>query len=775
MKPYIAVLIDSFNEAVASRVLWILLAAWTLILAGIAPFGYVEEQTFDVVNNDLKDVNLLFKQIEQAREGKGSDAQRRVAERLSNEVVQGIKTFNSKSDDEKRPLRRQTIDQVITGLNNLLADKELYSSEAWPSAAKLSKTKDLLEKGPADLPEGQLRELNRRLVETAFSSAMRPARGEGLWIGYAGFKMGNAIPISRAQANQFVELFAFSLIIKVGLGIIAVFVALVVTAQLIPDMLQAGSLHLLLSKPVSRSLLFLSKFFGGCVFVLLNITYLLTGLYFIAGLRFDIWNEGLIAIIPVIVFVFIIFFSVSALAGVIWKNPIVSVILTMVFWLVCFVIGTVREGFRPWTEQMPQVVSLQEQDGNLISSTQSGYLQVWNQDQGNWQSAVASEFDMGQKVIGPVYLPESRKMVFTKAGRNNMGVRGSRGELTIIDLMEDKAAAEQKPEKEYRWPSEAGPNVPDGTRQVFAWKGTMLALADGGIYRLDTKKLEIAESVPTSLFGFSLPKGTAASPFERVTLIDWASDRPDYMALSPDGNQIWMYHRGSIEKLVWNEKNFVSEQVTELAGEKSVIGLIAAGTTKGVVVRENEVPKVFDLAKPETQIEATAVKPEIPRQIWCLGNSNRFAILFQDGRVGVLDAETLQYSEPNLTGQRNATAISVTGDGALWVAYGARFVTKWDLATNAVVESRANPRSTIQMIYDFVINPIYIVNPKPAALDETIQYLLQGSETIGLSMDITDVEQSRAKIDPWTPLWTNALFVTVILGIACIYLVRHEF
>jgi hypothetical protein len=81
----------------------------------------------------------------------------------------------------------------------------------------------------------------------------------------------------------------------------------------------------------------------------------------------------------------------------------------------------------------------------------------------------------------------------------------------------------------------------------------------------------------------------------------------------------------------------------------------------------------------------------------------------------------------------------------------------------------------IQWIYDFIINPIYIVNPKPAALDETTAYLLQGTDTLGISLNTTDVEQSRDKIDPWTPLWTNAIFVVVMLTISCLYFVRQEF
>jgi ABC-type transport system involved in multi-copper enzyme maturation permease subunit len=774
MKPYLAVLIDSFSEALSSRVLWILLAAWTLILAGLAPFGYIEEQSFEVKIADIKDREGFIKQLDTAVKGQGSDAQKRVGERLPQEAKDELKKYFEKKGEDRKSSQRGTIDSLVNSMNKLLEDRELYKAEAWPSADKRSNTKDLIATGTAALNEGQVKELNRRLIENAFSSSMKPTQGMGLWIGYAGFKMGNSLPITRSQANQFVEIFALTTIIKLGLGLVAIFVGIVVTAPLIPDMLQAGSLHLLLSKPISRSLLFLSKFLGGCIFVLLNIAYLLIGLYFIAGFRFDIWNEGLIAIIPVIAFVFVIFFSVSSLAGVIWKNAIVSVVITLVFWLVCFIVGTVREGFRPWAQQFPQAVHMQEVNGKFLSVSQSGFMQVWDEEKGVWIRAINNDGDAGRKLLGPVLIESSGQLVYATAGRGGFGFRGARGNLTIVDTKSKASVTDADPRRHFLWSDDQGPEVPEGVRQVFSWKGTMLALAESGIYKLDAEKLEATQNVPSSFFGISLPT-KATNPFVRVSTAGWGSERPDSMAVTADGEQVWIYHRGTFEKLQWKEKEFVSEQIENLEGEASKIGVIAVGKTRGVIVREGEAPLVFNLDKPEVRTSATGIKPESPRQICSIGASDRFAILFQDGRVGILDADTLKYEEPAITGQGTATAIEEDASGKLWVAHSTRFFEQWDLAAGQSVKSLTVPRTTLQYIYDFAVNPLYIINPKPAALDETTQYLLQGKETLGISLDTTDVEQARAELDPWTPLWSNAIFVAVLLAISCCYLVRQEF
>ena len=54
MRKYFAVVKDSFREALASRVLWILLLLVTLLLAAVAPLGYREVLTFRLRDSDVQ-------------------------------------------------------------------------------------------------------------------------------------------------------------------------------------------------------------------------------------------------------------------------------------------------------------------------------------------------------------------------------------------------------------------------------------------------------------------------------------------------------------------------------------------------------------------------------------------------------------------------------------------------------------------------------------------------------------------------------------------------
>ena len=124
-------------------------------------------------------------------------------------------------------------------------------------------------------------------------------------------KFTDPLPFTLRQIRPFIEATLFPFIMWVGLGQIAMMIAIVITSSMIPDMFQTGSLHLLLSKPLSRSLLYLSKYLGGCIFVALNISFLIVGLYFYSGIQLGIWNQGILWCIPLFIFAFMVFYSVK--------------------------------------------------------------------------------------------------------------------------------------------------------------------------------------------------------------------------------------------------------------------------------------------------------------------------------------------------------------------------------------------------------------------------------------------------------------------------------
>ena len=116
-------------------------------------------------------------------------------------------------------------------------------------------------------------------------ATLQPVQELATRVVYLGFEIwrpaaGRSRPKPKKLSRQSWRTFMSLLV-----GVIGVFVAILVTASIIPQMFEPGAIDLLLSRPLSRSLLFLSKFVGGCMFILLNSIYLIAGLWLYVGLR----------------------------------------------------------------------------------------------------------------------------------------------------------------------------------------------------------------------------------------------------------------------------------------------------------------------------------------------------------------------------------------------------------------------------------------------------------------------------------------------------------
>jgi ABC-type transport system involved in multi-copper enzyme maturation permease subunit len=120
--------------------------------------------------------------------------------------------------------------------------------------------------------------------------------------------------------------------------------AVVVTAGFVPNMVRKGAVDLLLAKPISRSWLLVYKYVGGLTFVFLLTLFTVGGVWVVIGLRSGIWGTGFLYCILAITFYFAILYAVSTLFGVLTRNALVSIIATVVFWFGPWVVGQIHTG-----------------------------------------------------------------------------------------------------------------------------------------------------------------------------------------------------------------------------------------------------------------------------------------------------------------------------------------------------------------------------------------------------------------------------------------------
>lgn len=779
MKPYLGILIDSFWEAVGNKVLWALLLGWSIILAALAPFGYVTEKSYLMSSADISNRRILLEKLTEGVAGDGSPAVAAVVDKLSDEFVEKLE--KTEKDEEINGDIRTS--EVANELNAAVKAPDLYSPEAFPTAVKRKRLQPIIEEPQDQRTAAETEELNRVLLRLAFPTSIYSADGEQLWIGYAGFKIGEPLSISKRQIDQFLEPIFLNVIINFGLAVVAVFVAVIVTSPMIPDTFRSGSLHLLLSKPISRVWLYLSKFFGGTVFVLFNITFVLIGLYLIAGIRFEIWNSGLLACIPLLMFVFVIFYCVSGLAGLLWGNAIVCVVAAMIFWLFCFATSSLHDVMQPQVDIYQRISRLAPLGDQLTGISERGEFQVWNDQYQVWQPGLKRRFGPGARTFGPLYDEKGKRVVLKSFFRDPFGGLRSRSrKIDYISLDETDESNEPADIDEARdnprWLSDQGPEVPPQIFDMIQVGDDMLAICLGGIFKLNLDELKEEESTSGGLFGIEIPwpvKEEKAEAFEKISPTDLVVADNTYAAATSNEKGLVLFGSGNVEHLEFVEGKLEIVASYKLEGGDGTEAAIAQMNDNYCVVARDELPLVVLDAELNSATEIELPNKLKVKQLAWRPNTNELTITTHTGELLSLNCESGKIETQNLPVSGGCTAIQWLDSEQAYVAVKPKDAYLVNLQSGEVVKSYVPQRTVFENVFWWVIKPIYYASPKPGALDNAMQYLLSGSKTQTLNLITNDLEAAQLELDVWTPILTNLAFVVLMLGISCVYVARKEF
>ncbi len=126
-----------------------------------------------------------------------------------------------------------------------------------------------------------------------------------------------------------------------------IFLSIFSTASLVPTMLERGHIDLLISKPLSRTQLFLGRYVGGLSIMAFNVIYLIGGSWLILSAKTGIWYFPYLYSIPMVVVAFAIVYALMVLVGVVTRSTGVTV---MVAYSVLF--------FSPFWEQKNTIYAL---------------------------------------------------------------------------------------------------------------------------------------------------------------------------------------------------------------------------------------------------------------------------------------------------------------------------------------------------------------------------------------------------------------------------------
>jgi hypothetical protein len=307
---------------------------------------------------------------------------------------------------------------------------------------------------------------------------------------------------------------------------------------------------------------------------------------------------------------------------------------------------------------------------------------------------------------------------------------------------------------------------------------SLIAVCRGGLYKLDFDKLDSPGAEQESVFGIKIPWVDSRS-FVTVTPADFYLADNTTASVLADGKGLIVYSSGKLDVLRPGDEKLVIEHSTTLAeagidGDGTEASLVQMNSNFCVLARDG-LPVTILTAQLEPLGEVPLPGSLKARQLAWIPGTDQISIVTHTGELLKLDCQTQQIAPLSIPYAGSLTSINWLDSQRAWVGAMPNRAYLINVTERKVEQSCAPRSTTFEMIYSWIINPLYLVNPKPSALDNTMTYLLSGEKTMTTQLVTRDLEAAQVELQVWQPIFSNLAFVVVIIGISCIYVARKEF
>lgn len=822
IRPYLTVVIDSFRSAFASRVLWVALIVIYIFLLAIAPIGYREVFTttfrWPDFANGTRMKAMLARGIAEL-DHQGDDALTRGKETPPGRIARNLPVElqgNLRKVAEGQEVRIQ-LDVFADGLNQLYENDRWYDAEVWKKTPRLRELREIESLDESELSDDLRKRRDRLRIEAALPGVFENRGSRSIAFTYAGMSFPAVLQIEKPQFQMLLNHFVLRIIIEWVLGFAMIFLGILVTAAIIPDMLQPGSLHLLLSKPVSRGWLFLAKFVGGCAFVFVCVTQLIIGLWLIAGLRLDVWNARLLLCIPVCVFLFAVFYSVSAVAGLKWRSPILAIGLANVFGAACLIIGMAGGLSDAFVVERDRISGLTVSGDTIIAATRGGHLRRYDSGQSAWVNLFPDDNGSSDRIIPPVTL-SGGTVATARVRGGRMNVFGSGA--TPLLLVDPQPNSIPEPSIELPAGTLALHAMPDGAILAQNSGELMIARASdlrplnepenaadepaeaAGVEGEKTAENESPRAKPDagSGFGIWLPKlmkmmGGPSDGFDSVLPEGMTLTSPSSVAVSQDGNSLIVLSGGRLTRLDrpspsgspsdqsrWARS---AEAEVTVAGRNAWLRYISDSVV--VLLQPKEPPKFFSDSLQPLEVDPTVVAEigelSVLSAVSCHA-ADCLVIHASNGQAWVVSADNEQTFRVRRLGRMSRVeAIRWDNDtGELWVAQKIDQVAVWNLRDVSGGRLPSRPERELRpsisgwrLVERYVVTPLRMITPQTGELGDTIASIVSGEDSLQLPFASAGEPAIVERYNVWRPVLTCGGFIAVMLLIGCVYFSRTDF
>ena len=778
MRAYLAILKDSYREAAASLVLWLALGGILLLLVALSPIGLITAANTALRYQELVDTEKFAKALYDGQKN-AQTPEGHIWSLLTEQQQETLTEYaNSDNDSDDRRGQRGGGERffVVSTINELLKKPEFYNSAAYE---KVELDEELRTPDAEALPVDELSNRNLRRLEKAFSRYISVSERSALSLTYAGFDVTGPLPILPSQMKQAVD-GIISVVLGFFLGIVGVFASLLFTATLIPRTFEPGEISLLLSKPVYRSLLFITKFLGGCVFTLFCVTLLVTGIWLLLGIRLEMWRPELLWCIPLYVFLFAIYFSVSALAGAIWRNAIVSLILVIVFWLGVTLVGVAQNSMNEFIVKARRVSEISANGGEVFAVDGGRTVHRWDKESGDWMFVPQAE--------GGEQIPAFLKRIVFSGHRFRVSVSADGKHIWALQPAMSRRGTGPSTilngNAEERFELQSESQTPESMFGIFQTaEGDVILPGERGIYRFvgQTEQERKAQVFIKGIFG-GLLSSSSSKAFENLTEKGFpAIVASTSVAFNQTDNSFLALNAGELRRINRTaDGKYAAGETKDLQWKESAI--LAVGGDLAIIAREDGKAIAIDATTFEMIAESMLPPGEKPRVVECAPDGSSATVLTHHGTVLVFDAKSRKFLSWTPRESGYASAIAYNETSQLLVVDNHRSVRIYNVATQT---SSAQLPGSVDLpcrIYDYVVAPLYSILPKPSDLDNAVQWIVTGEKSVELNKDAgqtgnapANLEAERVVFKVRNTILSNVAFIVVMLGLGCLYIARSDF
>ena len=815
LRPYLAIIKDSFRAAIANRLLIVLALIITLFLLALAPLNFNESIESGILYNPgARSGNHVPRPDGLALylvENQDNPAVARLASYLDEKDLKKIKKdLDAGKDQLHEQIERG--DTIIRAFRSAIEDENLYDPKIWDLSKSVNQElAEFHKRGIDNLSYEEKKRLNRLLISNSFPGLILPPAQSLVTVKYLHkklFESHSGIELYRSQVTSYLPYLMDKFVLSIGL-----LIAVLVTAPLMPTMFDVGSLSLLLSKPISRWGLYLAKFIGGCAFVALLATYLFIGVWFLLGFRLGLWDRSILLSIPIYVIVFAIYFSVSAFVGMYFRNTIIAAIVTFLFWAVCFTGGTIFKMFDGVNEKT-KIAHFVEANGQTIQLNNIDAPAIWDKNTKQWVESFADNLEMQNHHtnysfsffpfipesglpttdcgLKPTYCP---KYQFVIGGSNLIfadQASFSRPRIFYSSVKEDNYQPQV-----LGYMSGSGIKFlvhPDGDLILVTGFGKFRRLAgdpEDFIGHKDSKKDDpkSKQDEEKKSEEDDSPGSDRRRNRKATQLVDFKElfkpvgpDKPTSISnyrmvdLNKQTGEIAVYHRKKISIYREDAKgNYVLDRTVDLdvSFDSTMTAWIQFQGQQLYLAFGNGEINVFDGGSLKLQQSYIPENKSAIKHVHASPNGRFLAVNYRNGNTWLLDANDLSdIRKRKFVGQGNTSYAAFDKNNKIWVADRTDRITQYDPETLQQA-GEYNPKIVGFRWYYWWIRLGYRILPKPGEFYKLVTHLSSSTETEKDSnLDLTQTDEPS---NPWEPFVSGVIFMSIMLLLACFVFQRTDY